>query len=190
MPSPIYFCPHGVARPEHIAAAGAVETLPAAACGAGFVFGHGGWSDAMAPLLIASPHGWSAIIHGCEARHFLRLRPYDGTVIDGHPQRNDRWMVPLLLRPTADGMVCALPRTLGPDGWTVPGRIGEVQERLRALVEDRGEWDDAAVTDLSIDIMSVNYHVSRFELTQLGMIDETMVHRVIAAAAGIEAPHA
>ena len=99
MPSPIYFCPHGVARPEHIAAAGAVETLPAAACGAGFVFGHGGWSDAMAPLLIASPHGWSAIIHGCEARHFLRLRPYDGTVIDGHPQRNDRWMVPLLLRP-------------------------------------------------------------------------------------------
>jgi hypothetical protein len=159
----------------------------------GYVIGCGrvvGWDEDRAATYQQTRDGWWLSLAGCQPGDLMRLRVMDGEEIPGlHPGHT--WVVPRLLQPCADGLVCVAPMELRDYTWQPPLALVPLLFALRSVITpDVGSpLTDDEVTALAVDVLAVNYHVSMHELT-LGdgrpWLDQRMVLRIITAATGLE----
>jgi hypothetical protein len=192
---PRWFIPDGVPRPAHLPPGGiSTRTGPSATPGLCV----GGPLRADEEGWIPTSPGYFLHLTGSQPQQFLRMAPAEGVAIAGIADHF--WLVPRLLRPAAQGLVCALPQVLTEFGFTPPVAFAGLMQRLRDLVlpalaeiqvserEARSPslgFDEAAAVQLAIDILAVNYHVSRVELIHLGWMTDLLTTRILLAAAGL-----
>lgn len=159
----------------------------------GYVIGCGravGWDEDRAGTYLRTRDGWWLSLAGCSPADLMRLRVIDGQEIDGlYPGHH--WLVPHLLHPCSDGLVCVAPLELRDYAWRPPQELESLLFTLRAVITpDIGSpLTDDQVTAVAVDILAVNYHISLNEMT-LGdgrpWLDQVMVVRIISAACGLE----
>lgn len=199
-PYPLYYCPPGVARPAHcphIHIHGAVpEAAPDGA--AGTVFG-GPALPADRERWVQHPAGWWLLPGAHRPQDLVRLetspRIQRWYLVQG-ALPSHWWRVPVLLTPADPkdpgnpdkGSVSALDRIRHRGGWSAPEALRSAQERLLAVTlgyELAGTLEErnAAVVALAVDLLGLGHHVTEFELDTYGWLTESLVDRVLIAAA-------
>lgn len=126
---------------------------------------------------------------GITPANFQRLRTVDGFVIDGRDSAH-KWLVPQLLRWNPHTrLVCAVDEVLTPRGWEAPRHFRPLMEGLRAMclgpVDGLPVVQDEEAVQLAIDILALNYHITRAEVTAAEWVTTTFVQRIIEAASGV-----
>lgn len=196
IPCPRWFLPGNHSRPAHLPPGG-IATLtgptrePGLCVGGPIVPDEAGWQD--------TGKGWWVHLAGCVPAQLLRLTPVPGPIIPG-ADPDHQWQVPQLLNPTAGGLVCSLPQVLTDAGFAPPPAFAGLMGRLRDLmVPAMAEMDQASreqrqpvlglaesdATQLAIDLLTVNYHVSRAELIVTGWLTDHLAARVLFSACGL-----
>jgi hypothetical protein len=160
----------------------------------GYVLGCGravGWDEDRAGTYMRTRDGWYLSLAGCAPCDLMRLRVLDGDEVDGLLP-GQVWLVPRLLQPYADGLVCVAPLELRDYAWRPPLELEPLLWNLRAMIgPDIGSpLTDDQVTALAVDVLAVNYHISIHELT-LGdgrpWLSQPLVVRILTVACGLEA---
>lgn len=174
-PAPVYYCPPGVPRPEHIRAIAPVNTVD-----------YGGGPDGLGGMTYGGAASTELTWEKAGAWYFaqrcapvdlpratMRTNAIDGSVIAG-------WLVPAILG--AEGV--SIVGYFGPDGFVIPERYRGIVEELRALVDYRGVITDQ-MADLATRIIALNHHVSAHEIGATQTLTRPVVAAVIFAACGI-----
>lgn len=195
MAVPRWFIPDGVTRPSHLPAGGigvrsGPDGLSGLCVGGPYKPGEDGW-------IRLHPGHWMHLV-GCQPQQFLRMTPVDGATITG--LETHQWLVPLLLRPVAGGLRCAMPQVLTEQGFAPPAAYATLMQALRdlmvpALAEIRAAhqeereavlgFAESEAVQLAIDLLAINYHLSRSELVHLGWVTDVFVTRILMAASGL-----
>lgn len=204
-----YYCPPGIARPEHrddlVGGAGLVlgagPDVEGGGPGGGTVYG--GVYEAREPGWVLTAAGWWVHLGDVVPQHLARLdvhpRITRWTIVDGaHAQH--RWRVPVLLTPNEKdpGAVdasygSALERVLAASGWADPADLAALQARLLDQVyglargaDLRAELDN--ITDLVVKLFELGHRVTRHELVVGGWLTERVLVRTLIAAADVPLP--
>ncbi len=190
---PLYYCPPGVARPEHILHRGGIGVM--AGIGpedatpeerGGTVYG-AAWDPRTLPLWRKSTAGWWVAMGTATPLHFARLAPIDGALVPAH-EEGQSWLVPRLLRwRDGHGLVCAVPHEFRDYQWQAPAYLEPLMLRLRSvfLWTPDGEVPlvpDPEVVQIAVDVLALNYHVSLHELTLAGWLTDRLVLDVLHSA--------
>lgn len=164
---PSYYCPPGIARPDHIK-----QRAPARQIGPdgqeGMVYGR---PYAAAECWQQTDAGWWVCLDGVEPRDLMRVNAMPGLPVGP-------WIVPHLMRLDLTPVV----GHFGPSGLIVPRHIVPIIERLRS-VECTGQVEFAHA-QLAADILALNYHVSMHEIGMKEWMPLAAVWEHIDAATG------
>lgn len=208
---PRWYCPAGTDRPAHLPAlimpqqlvAGAGPDVSDGGKGGGTVYG-GGWTKGE-PGWIKTAAGFWVNLDGVAPQTLVRAQRHRQVkhwkLIHG-VEPETWWAVPQLLSTMDDeetGQVIAyvsdLDQVLGPNGWTDPHDLAELQERLRLVAitvgtTQQGSERDDELVDLVLDLLTLGHQgISRHEVIAKGWLSFGFMLRVLIAAAGIpEAP--
>lgn len=185
---PLWYCPPGVARPDHCPHKAATALV----AGAG-PDGRGGtmWGGPYRPdtreQWRQTAGGWWINFTGKKPAHLMRAQTVPGRTVTG-AEPDHLWVVPQALN--AD-MTCAIPQRFAfmPDGsfgWVDEPKHASVIQRVRAA--RLGEIkEDAELIGLAVDLLGMNYHVAAEELGAVGWLSSDFLFRIIVAAGGGEA---
>jgi len=192
---PRWFIPDGIPRPDHLPAGG-ISVIKGPDDKSGICVG--GPYRPGEPAWSMTRFGWYLHLDGCHPHQLLRLAPVDGITIPGI--LDHQWLVPLLLRPAAGGLRCALPQILTDQGFSPPPAFAGLMNRLRDLVgpllteitkaEDEQRAPDIGFSEsetiqLAIDLLAVNYHISRTELITAAWLTDRLTTQILLAASGM-----
>jgi hypothetical protein len=196
---PIYYCPPKIETiPPHIfhtvltvgalGVRGEIEGIPPEDQHGRLV---GATPDEAAPLFAdgrmrKTRAGWYVCLAGCQPQKIARVRGIGGTSIPG--KKNDpegiQFTVPHLLTNYSGTLESAIPAVYREYHWQTPREFYQVIDNvgnfLRAIPEIP---DDEKLLDLCVEILSINYHVTKHELAFADeWIDDTFPIRVIRAS--------
>lgn len=191
---PPYYCPPGVDLPRHAGWHGLVgpaqvvpdyspDGLP------GFYWGGAPYDALTKGLWQLTRAGWYVLLMDREPAHLARYTLIEGPTIEG-VEPDQHWLVPQLLRwHLKAGFVSAVPEVFKDYEWAPPASFRPLMERLRACMllgatELVPMVSDEECVQLAIDLLAVNYHISKHELTLRGWLHTEMVLRIIAGAGG------
>lgn len=192
---PLYYLPPGMPRPAHLVHLGGIQVAPTVgpqdaspADRGGTIYG-GTWTPASLPLWRKSRAGWWMALGDAAPHHLARLYPIDGRLVPGNAPGH-LWLVPRLLAFRDDyGLVGAVPQEFRDYEWKAPARLAPLMDRLRALLSWTPDGEappvpDADTTQLAVDLLAINYHLTLDELTLAGWLTDALVLAVLAAASG------
>lgn len=191
-----WFLPDGVPRPAHlppIELTGEVGVIRGPSGAAGRLIGGTYQADEPGWVQVAGKafHFDSYWINptGSTPSHLLRLDARDGPELPG-AEPTHRWMVPLLLRPSAGSLVWTGDERLGPNGWSVPAPPEPFRTlglRLRGPLLT-GDWEslgDGGVEALAMGLYCANYYLIPIEMQAAAWLSRPMVPPVFRAVASM-----
>jgi hypothetical protein len=179
-----WYLTDGTARPDHLPPGGIACSAGPLDLGPGLVIGSGPYVPQEPGWLPLAP-GWAVHPDDGDPSRALRLAPIAGPLVLG-AQPDQQWMVPRLLTPGPAGLECALPRVLTASGFEPPAQFADLLHRLREAVLRAGGIGDAELAELAIDILVLNYALTRAEIVALGWLTDQFGARILLAAAGLD----
>lgn len=181
MPGPIYYCPPGIPRPDHIRHQApnqcmdlcAPTGVPASESG-GAIYGGAYDADHVYEKTAA---GWWVYLRG-DSRDLVRSNRIPGFDCGG-------WLVPRLIDLHGAPVVGYFDAT----GFVVPTPLAPLVQRLQALLDqsniDHHQQPTADQAQLAADILAVNFHVTLHELGLGHLLTPSAVWGIIKAAVSI-----
>lgn len=190
----LYYVPKDGKRPKHIPKAWGVITQGPGGPDYDPKAKTGGFGQMIGGTWEEGQRGWAQTKAGywinlsrSNPIDLMRLNVVEGEAIKG--ARPDHfWKVPHLISRVDGAWRSALEPVLTPEGFRPPEPYIDLTDRLRDTVEQAerlAQDDPEALLVLSVDILAINYHISREDLEVTGWFVESMMPKIIMAAAGL-----
>jgi hypothetical protein len=194
---PIYWTPGGMPRPEHIKHFGGIEL----ADGIGpndatdeekqgsHLYGIDGWTNLTLPYWRKTRSGYWLAFGDSTPASLSRTELYDGDFIRGCLESH-MWLVPKLLKYRENfGFVSVCEHYLTPEGFLPPKNLRDIIARLRECIDNIPISEDLIPLfpcekniNLAIDILKLNYHVSREDMEIAEWITDKILMNVLLSA--------
>lgn len=190
---PSYYVPEGVETPQHMGwhglLGGAKVVAESPDGGIGLHWSSEIYEPVFKDAYVKTESGWYVFMGSRGPSDFARMETVAGPVVKGaYP--GQVWMVPQLLRlQTQARIVSAVPEIMTTAGWVAPRHLRGVMEMLRAIISKTPDRPLSVVEDpegvqLAIDILAINYAISRHEMAAAEWLSTAMVCDIITAASG------
>jgi len=173
---PVYYCPPGVDRPDHIRAEAPNRLVDGAGPDQLGGVTYGGIFSPEQVWHHCEP-GWWVCLDGVTTRDLLRTSAIAGMRVRDAEGRD--WMVPRLL----DGEAAAVGYWT-PTGFAVPVQIAELVDQLRGLLDYRGKVT-LEMAQLAARLIEQNYHATIHEHGIWRTFTPEVVWQVVGAGSGI-----
>ncbi len=188
---PAYYCPPGVALPDHCGWRGLVGPAQIVAQSPdgekGMYYGPD-YDATSQDAWDKTEAGWWILWKDARPEHFARIRTMPGKGIEG-AQEGQRWLIPQLLRWDPETMLaCAVDEIHQAGKWETPAHLTPILESLRAValhhINPIRVVTDPEVVDLVMAIIGLNYHISIVEMDLGRWLTTGFIQRVLRMAMG------